>query len=340
MAIYSNKNIVEWYPWLDQPYQDILDMYQYTKGHHALLFDSMYDNSVASLCYAISSWLLCSTPNGIKSCGICYNCQLMIAKTHPDFYVLKTERWNNSLNINTIFTVIKNIYNHSYQDTVKIIYLPNSELLTEQITNAMLKTIEEPPENTYFLLCCHNTFRLLSTFKSRCLYWKLPVPKESIGIDWLQQFTNYDVITICTALRLSAGYVLAAQQLLQYECWQKRLSLCKTLFSALMNKDMLLLLPLLNKGIDIQPLYWLLTFISDAIKWQHSITTHLINVDQHQIVIYLAKNWKAQILHIKWKQWLKYLQQRHTIKNIDCELLLANQLLNWEFDADNVYTSL
>lgn len=102
---------------------------------------------------------------------------------------------------------------------VKVVWLPHAEQLTEQAANALLKTLEEPPEDTYFLLVCETPARLLPTLRSRCLYWPLPAPNEALGLRWLRQAGFDDSLSACTALRLCANAPLAAEALLQPARW-------------------------------------------------------------------------------------------------------------------------
>ncbi|SBT82082.1 DNA polymerase III subunit delta' [secondary endosymbiont of Trabutina mannipara] len=320
---------MKWYPWLNRPYRQILNCYQQNSGHHALLLHSQQGNGELSLCYAIIRWLMCQQHNGIKSCGICHSCQLMKSGNHPDFYQLEIETDSKILGVNSIRTIIDRVYERARQGGVKIVWLPQSDYLTVQAATALLKTIEEPPEDTYFLLGCQKRLRLLPTLRSRCLYWSLLAPEESIGILWLKQYGYYDLLSARTALRLCSGAVPAAEVLLQPKRWQERLNLCDALQNAYTNSDFLALLPSLNKD-DNGPLYWLLSFLSDALKWQQGAQEFLVNSDRTLLVDSIAARWPAIVLHSQWQQWLYCLRQLQEINVTNSELLLTHYLLNWE----------
>ncbi len=69
----------------------------------------------------------------------------------------------------------------------KVVLLKDATLLTEAAANALLKTLEEPPEKTWFFLSCRDPGRLLATLRSRCRLHHLAVPQESWALSWLER---------------------------------------------------------------------------------------------------------------------------------------------------------
>ncbi|CUX96308.1 DNA polymerase III subunit delta' [Candidatus Gullanella endobia] len=332
---------MKWYPWLNTTYQQILYRYQKANGHHALLLHSQPGNGEISLLYALSRWLICRQSNGVnKSCGLCKDCRLMIAGNHPDFYQLEPEKIHKNLGVDYIRSIIESIHHNAHQGGVKVILLPNTELLTDQSPNVLLKALEEPPTDTYFLLGCHTLSRLLPTLRSRCLYWSLSTPNEEIGLRWLKKAGFEDSLSAYTALRICANAPLLAEALLQPACWQKRTSLCEALQEAHISGNFLILLPILNRDKDYEPLHWLLSLISDALKWQKSAKISLVNIDKVELVAIIANRWPARTLHMQWRNCLKCLCQCQEISGINRELLLIHYLLNWERGISDSYLSL
>ncbi|CUX96722.1 DNA polymerase III subunit delta' [Candidatus Doolittlea endobia] len=321
---------MKWYPWLNSPYQQILTCYQQASGHHALLLHSQPGNGEASLRYALSRWLICRHPNGIKSCGVCHSCRLMIAGNHPDFYQLELEKGRQSLGVDDIRVIIDSVYGRARLGGVKVVWLPQAELLSEKAANALLKTLEEPPADTYFLLVCQTPSRLLPTLRSRCFYCLLPTPDTAIGLRWLQQAGFTNLLFACTALRLCTNAPVAAEALLQPKRWQERLALREALYEAHDSGDFLTLLSVLNRDKDDSPLHWLLSLISDALKWQQGAQGFLVNADMTDLIAMLSARWTIGVLHAQWQQWSQCLRQWQEISGVNRELLLTHYLLNWE----------
>jgi len=88
-----------------------------------------------------------------------------------------------------------------YSSKYKIYIIPDADLMTPQAQNALLKTIEEPPEYAVFMLLAENTQNLLSTINSRCVMLRLRNVKDSlIKIYLMEQMEIPDYkAAICTA---------------------------------------------------------------------------------------------------------------------------------------------
>lgn len=106
---------MNWYPWLNHSYRQILSQHQQQRGHHALLIQALAGMGDDALVWGISRWLMCRHPQGLKSCGECHACQLMLAGTHPDWYRLEAEKGKSSLGVDAIRGVTEKLYHHAQQ---------------------------------------------------------------------------------------------------------------------------------------------------------------------------------------------------------------------------------
>lgn len=319
------------YPWLQATYRRIVKSHQQKRGHHALLIHSQNGNGELLLFYALAKWFLCSQREGIKNCRSCHSCKLIKSGNHSDYYQLEPNKGKLSIGVTCIRKVITDLYEHARHGGNKVVLITRSELLTEQAINTLLKILEEPPSNTYFLLGCQEPAYLLPTIVSRCVCWPLHPPNEDMGIRWLQNKGVDDDITALSALRLSSGAPLAALSLLSSVRWQKRLSLCEKLSQIIVCNNFLSLLSHLNQDIDEgAPIYWLLSLLSDSIKWHYGLQSYLVNVDQYQLIIELSSHWSVNILHNQFYQWFRLRAKCHKIRGLNRELLLTCQLLNCE----------
>ena len=91
---------------------------------------------------------------------------LMQAGTHPDYYTLEPEKGKSALGIDAVREVSEKLYEHARLGGAKVVWLKDAALLTEAAANALLKTLEEPPEKTWFFLSCRDPGRLLATLRS------------------------------------------------------------------------------------------------------------------------------------------------------------------------------
>jgi replication-associated recombination protein RarA len=87
-----------------------------------------------------------------------------IGESIDNFFVDTKEK----ISIDTIRDIKKFLKNKPYQNTHKIIYINSAHLLTPQAQNSLLKTLEEPPNNSLIFLVTTNVDKLLPTVVSRC----------------------------------------------------------------------------------------------------------------------------------------------------------------------------
>ncbi|MDW8847517.1 DNA polymerase III subunit delta' [Erwinia sp. MMLR14_017] len=320
---------MNWYPWLNQPYRQIISQHQAGRGHHALLLHSLTGMGEASLVWGISRWLMCQRRDGLKSCGACHACQLMQANTHPDWYRLEAEKGKSALGIDAVRSVTEKLYHHAQQGGAKVVWIPDAAQLTEAAANALLKTLEEPPKNTWFLLNSQQPAQLLATLRSRCFTFHLAPPDEAPGLQWLLKQRPISEQDALTALRLSGGAPAAALDLLSEKRWAAREALCQALPEALRG-DMLSLLPVLNHDDAVQRTGWLCSLLVDALKWQQGGGQFIANVDRQALIAELAMQLPASALDESVRQWMIARDRLLNVVALNRELLLTDQLLGWE----------
>ena len=319
---------MNWYPWLNQPYRYIIGQHQAGRAHHALLIQAIEGMGDDALVWGVSRWLMCQQPDGLKSCGLCHGCQLMQAQTHPDWYRLEAEKGKSTLGIDAVRQVTEKLYHFAQQGGAKVVWLPDAAQLSESAANALLKTLEEPPANSWFFLSSREPSRLLATLRSRCMALSLAPPDEAQSLQWLSKKIPQETAALQTALRLSAGAPAAALQLLEPARWQARQTLCDALPAAL-QQDILLLLPALNADDVAARISWLLALLVDALKWQQGATRWLSNPDRQDVVALLAETFSARALDESAREWMQCREQLLHVAAVNRELLLTDRLLSW-----------
>lgn len=320
---------MKWYPWLRPSFEQLVAGYQAGRGHHALLLQALPAMGGEALIYALCRYLMCRQPEGNKSCGQCHSCQLMQAGTHPDYYTLAPEKGKSALGIDAVRDVNEKLYERSRLGGAKVVWIGDAALLTDAAANALLKTLEEPPENTWFFLACQEPERLLATLRSRCRLHHLAPPSESYGLAWLEREVAMPQEALLSALRLSANAPAAALDLLQESHWASRQQLVQTLASVLSSGDWLALLPILNHEQAAVRLHWLASLLLDAQKRQQGITL-VSNPDAWTLVNQLAQALPAARLQAIARDVSACRDQLLNVVGVNRELLLTERLLRWE----------
>ena len=236
-------------------------------GHHALLLRADVGLGVAQLCEALAQRLMCLTPNGDETCGQCHSCHLMQANSHPDFqHIAPIE--NKDIGVDQIRAMNEQAIQHAQQNGNKVIYIEQAHRLTEAAANAILKTLEEPRPNTYFILHCDMQTALLPTIYSRCQVWNLLPPETEVALQWLQSQVSAETLEMLTALRVNYGRPLLALTMLQQNQLEQRREFLRQFWVFYRRRSPLELFPFFAKEKDmaLQQLDWLLAFLSDALK--------------------------------------------------------------------------
>ncbi|WP_075181004.1 DNA polymerase III subunit delta' [Pantoea sp. 1.19] len=321
---------MQWYPWLNAPYRQLIAQHQQGRAHHAVLVYALPGMGEAALAWGVSRWLLCQRPAGLKSCGVCHGCQLMQAGNHPDWHALAVDKGKSSLGIDAVRQLSDTLWHHAQQGGARVVWVPDANALTEAAANALLKTLEEPPQNCWFLLGSREPGRLLATLRSRCLLWHLPPPPEAQSLAWLRKQRPVDEAAGVTALRLCSGAPGAALALLDASQWQQRQQLCDALFALTEQGDLLALLPVLNQEDAPRRIGWLCSLLVDALKCHRAAGAGMQNADRLPLVHALARWLTAPQLDSALRQWLRCRDRLRHVVAVNRELLITEQLLEWE----------
>ena len=106
--------------------------------------------------------------------------KLMNNSTHPNFNLINLKINKKNIEIEQIRNIINYSQKSSFNQNKRFILIDNIELLTKNASNSLLKLLEEPPENLYFILIHDNSYRILETIKSRSINFKINFTNKSI----------------------------------------------------------------------------------------------------------------------------------------------------------------
>lgn len=157
-----------------------------------------------------------------KPCGQCRGCRRFMARTHPDALFPAPLPKEKSIKLDTLRDTISALSRHSLEGGRRTVLIENAELMTPQAQNALLKTLEDGAENTYFLLTCDIESAILPTIRSRCRCVRVePWEEERIQQALLRRGVNQararDLARFCQG---SLGRALQMQEDEGY--WQAR----------------------------------------------------------------------------------------------------------------------
>ena len=126
--------------------------------------------------------------------------KLVINGSNPNLLLVDTLSEKKNIDINQIRELINNLNKSSFNNKERFIIIDNIETLNISSINALLKVLEEPPSNTYFILINNDRF-ILPTLKSRCINFRISLDhKTSISVinkildNDIMKFINKDLI--------------------------------------------------------------------------------------------------------------------------------------------------
>lgn len=113
--------------------------------------------------------ILCMNSQEAKSCGLCKSCIEFVNSNNPDYYEIGLLEDENSIKIETIRQMQKRVQELPIVSERKVYIIDDSEYMTKDAQNCLLKTLEEPPEFVTIILIVSNENMILNTIKSRCI---------------------------------------------------------------------------------------------------------------------------------------------------------------------------
>lgn len=132
---------------------------------HALFLVGDDELENISMAWALSQSLLCEKKDQAMPCGLCGNC--LRIKNRSSESILEVKPIKNSIRLEELkdFSQFFNLRGWSER---KVILIHQAHLLNPSAANRLLKSIEEPPENTYFILTSESPKQVMATIRSRC----------------------------------------------------------------------------------------------------------------------------------------------------------------------------
>ena len=123
----------------------------------------------------------------------------VIKGMHPNFFLLQNSTSDEDIKIDQVRNLLKFLSKSTFSKNLKIIMIDNAEHLNINSSNALLKALEEPKENTFYFIIHNSAAKILNTIKSRCIEFKIffnNEDKKQILKDIIQYYEfNFDLET-------------------------------------------------------------------------------------------------------------------------------------------------
>lgn len=153
--------------------------------------------------------ILCE--GNLKPCNKCKSCLEFESGNNPDFMIIQNEEKN--IKIEQIRYMGQKISEKPIVSNKKVYIINNSDTMTKEAQNCLLKTLEEPPEYVSIILIASNENKLLNTIRSRCIKINFNKIDNDILLKYVKENIKEDItsnmLTYCDG---SIGKILRIKE--------------------------------------------------------------------------------------------------------------------------------
>jgi DNA polymerase-3 subunit delta' len=191
------------YPWQSEDWQRLAALRE--RLPHALLIHGQQGIGKRDLALHFAQGLLCEMPRADgQPCGNCPGCHWFGQGNHPDFTVVRPEAMEGAaaegetddagkkkapskiIRMEQVRALIEAVSVGTHRAGLRVVVLYPLDALQAEGANALLKTLEEPPASTIFLLVTDRLDRVLPTILSRCRQFAVRRPGPEAALQWLR----------------------------------------------------------------------------------------------------------------------------------------------------------
>jgi DNA polymerase-3 subunit delta' len=190
---------------------------------HAYLFTGPPGVGKRLFAGELAQALLCESPTGpLNACGACVSCTLMAAGNHPDYFAVARPAQSNELPIEVMRELCRGFSLKPARGRAKVAVLDDADDLNEEAANCFLKTLEEPPPRSVFILIGSSAERQLPTIVSRCQVVRFAPLPAALVEGLLRQQGVADPQLLSRLVRLGRGSPGQALALAEPDLWDFR----------------------------------------------------------------------------------------------------------------------
>ncbi len=219
---------------------------------------------------------------GEEPCGECRSCRQVKSGNHPDIIYVPHEK-PNTFSVDDVREKINDTVDiKPYASPYKVYIIPEAEKMTPQAQNAILKTIEEPPEYVVFILMTTGTDMLLPTILSRCIVLNMKPVRDDEMRSYLINVLHVQESRAEICIAFARGNVGRAKALAESEDFSKirtgALSLLKNIREMDSNEVMESLKEIRTYGFDIND------YLDIMVVWYRDVLLFKATHDMNHLI--------------------------------------------------------
>jgi len=199
----------------------------------AYLFAGIQGIGKTTTAVAFALLLNCTEPENEDGCGKCTSCRRILDGNHPDIILVDLDEEKKAIGINQIREINRQLAFAPVLGRYRVFIIDPAETMTLEAANAFLKSLEEPPAGTIFILTVRDPKELLPTIVSRCQRVPFkPLPSGEIA-NWLAKERSMDEEAAQILARLSEGSLGTALRMAEEGLLKERVNWIEMLDQAI-----------------------------------------------------------------------------------------------------------
>ncbi len=320
---------------------------------HSLLFAGAEGVGKKQFALELAKAFVCQNPNNFEACDKCASCRRtdnftfpkpddrdahkeMVFSEHPDIGLVIP--YGKNILVDAVRDLEREANFRPYEAKARFLLIDDADKMNDAASNALLKTLEEPPPTAYIFLITSRPDALLPTILSRCQTIRLaPIAPDEVK-NHLISVKNFAPDDAAVSAKLSGGSIGSAVSLDLKKFREQRETMLKVLESLLVKRDRALLLRTAEEMNDAKnkdkydaSLKVLETLIRDV--WQLSLGAdgeEIINTDIKNNLKKLAENVESKRL----ARWLTEIETMRAAFNVNLNRKIATDALFMQMSSD------
>jgi DNA polymerase-3 subunit delta' len=318
------------FPWTHSQWLQLVRRVTEKRLPHAMLFCGIEGLGKYEIAFEFSRALLCDQPDdNYIACGRCRSCTQFAASTHPDFHLVAPDEDGKPVKVDQIRELIQQFELVSHHGGYRVAIINPADAMNLAAANSLLKSLEEPPENTLIILVSANVPALPATILSRCQRINFDAPGLDMALSWLNkhhpEYTGKEqaLLAMASGAPLKALSTADSEEIgLRDEIFAAFMSIANGSGDVLSNNSQWL------KAGVATPIKWVYSWVSDLIKLKCRLGQAIINHDKLADLQNMAQQVELDGLYQYLDKLLDILKKQHAPLN--AQMILDDLLIDWQ----------
>ena len=297
-------------------------------SHHAFLILGKKGLGKSLFAEYLAEKLLCQNAE-TNDCSSCFACNLENIDDHPDYHTLNILDGKKLISIEQFPELVLKLFETPFLQKNKVAVL-NLDNCNHHGFNSLLKILEEPPKNTFFIFTSSFRHLIPETILSRCLNINIKTPSTEDALSWLSEFTEEEAKM---SLSLTDNCPILAKEYLRTNTIQTREDFINDISGIIKSgKDIVTISKKWIEDLDTLPMKveWMVKILYDTIKFHADDSLQKLTEDTDNISRYLSQNTHIEKVHNLLAQTNSMWSQFSSDSNLNKEYQLNSLFIDWE----------